>query len=77
MYCIARTDLPGCPQMRQDCHAWDVWLWACVPLQRAGWRPAACVVQGPVGVSNKHVETAIDEASGKLTMLYQVKDPLH
>ena len=39
----------------------------------AGARPAACVVQGPVGVSNKHVETAIDEASGKLTMLYQVK----
>ena len=34
-------------------------------------------MQGPVGVSNKHVETAIDEASGKLTMLYQVKDPLH
>ena len=29
--------------------------------------------QGPVGVSNKHVETAIDEGSGKLTMLYQVK----
>ena len=28
--------------------------------------------QGPVGVSNKHVETAIDEGSGKLTMLYQV-----
>lgn len=28
--------------------------------------------QGPVGVANKHVETAIDEASGKLTMLYQV-----
>jgi len=25
-----------------------------------------------VGVSNKHVETAIDEGSGKLTMLYQV-----
>ena len=39
----------------------------------AGVRPAACVAQGPVGVSNKHVETAIDEASGKLTMLYQVK----
>ena len=32
----------------------------------------ACLVQGPVGVSNKHVETAIDEGSGKLTMLYQV-----
>lgn len=29
-------------------------------------------IQGPVGVSNKHVETAIDEGSGKLTMLYQV-----
>ena len=29
-------------------------------------------MQGPVGVSNKHVETAIDEGSGKLTMLYQV-----
>lgn len=29
-------------------------------------------MQGPVGVANKHVETAIDEASGKLTMLYQV-----
>ena len=25
-----------------------------------------------MGVSNKHVETAIDEGSGKLTMLYQV-----
>lgn len=25
-----------------------------------------------MGVSNKHVQTAIDEASGKLTMLYQV-----
>ena len=43
------------------------------PLQRAWVRSAACVAQGPVGVSNKHVETAIDEASGKLTMLYQVK----
>ena len=32
----------------------------------------AALVQGPVGVSNKHVQTAIDEASGKLTMLYQV-----
>lgn len=29
-------------------------------------------VQGPVGVANLHVETAIDAASGKLTMLYQV-----
>ena len=46
--------------------------WAGMNLQRAGVRPAAYVVQGPVGVSNKHVETAIDEASGKLTMLYQV-----
>ena len=25
-----------------------------------------------MGVANRHVETAIDEASGKLTMLYQV-----
>jgi hypothetical protein len=33
--------------------------------------------QGPVGVANKHVETAIDEASGKLTMLYQVRRPCH
>lgn len=30
------------------------------------------MVQGPVGVANLHVETAIDAASGKLTMLYQV-----
>ena len=29
-------------------------------------------MQGPVGVANMHVETAIDAASGKLTMLYQV-----
>ena len=29
-------------------------------------------MQGPVGVANLHVETAIDAASGKLTMLYQV-----
>lgn len=29
-------------------------------------------LQGPVGVANLHVETAIDAASGKLTMLYQV-----
>ena len=29
-------------------------------------------LQGPVGVANLHVETAIDEATGKLTMLYQV-----
>ena len=29
-------------------------------------------VQGPVGVANLHVETAIDAASGKLTMLYQI-----
>ncbi len=28
--------------------------------------------QGPVGVANLHVSTAIDEASRKLTMLYQV-----
>lgn len=34
----------------------------------------ACLtpLQGPVGVANLHVETAIDAASGKLTMLYQV-----
>ncbi|KAK9813003.1 hypothetical protein WJX72_007194 [[Myrmecia] bisecta] len=31
-------------------------------------------LKGPVGVANRHVETAIDEASGKLTMLYQVND---
>ena len=29
-------------------------------------------MQGPVGVSNQHVETAIDEATGRLTMLYRV-----
>ena len=29
-------------------------------------------LQGPVGVANLHVEMAIDAASGKLTMLYQV-----
>ena len=28
---------------------------------------------GEVGVSNLHVETAIDQGSGKLTMLYQVR----
>ena len=28
---------------------------------------------GDVGVSNLHVETAIDQGSGKLTMLYQVR----
>lgn len=38
---------------------------------------------GDVGVSNLHVETAIDQGSGKLTMLYQVcsiqcsKVPVH
>ena len=55
-------------------------MFGCGPAclcRELGGGPAACVVQGPVGVSNKHVETAIDEASGKLTMLYQVKDPLH
>jgi DNA mismatch repair protein MSH2 len=31
-------------------------------------------VQGSVGVANRHVSTAIDEASRKLTMLYQVKE---
>lgn len=31
------------------------------------------VWQGPGGVANLHVETAIDEASGKLTMLYQAR----
>ena len=31
-----------------------------------------CWTQGQVGVANRHVETAIDEQSGKLTMLYQV-----
>ena len=29
-------------------------------------------MQGQVGVANRHVKTAIDEQSGKLTMLYQV-----
>ena len=29
-------------------------------------------VQGPVGVANQHVETAIDEATGRLTMLYRL-----
>ena len=32
----------------------------------------ALALQGPVGVANLHVETAIDEATSKLTMLYQV-----
>ncbi|KAK9842053.1 hypothetical protein WJX81_006373 [Elliptochloris bilobata] len=31
-------------------------------------------LQGPGGVANLHVQTAIDEASGKLTMLYQVAE---
>lgn len=30
------------------------------------------VVQGSVGVANCHVSTAIDQASSKLTMLYEV-----
>ena len=30
-------------------------------------------IEGP-GVANRHVETALDPASGKLTMLYQVQD---
>lgn len=30
-------------------------------------------LQGPTGVVNLHVETATDAASGKLTMLYQVR----
>ena len=29
-------------------------------------------MQGPVGVANQHVETAIDEASRRLTMLYRL-----
>jgi hypothetical protein len=36
-----------------------------------------CYQQGPVGVANKHVETAIDDASGKLTMLYQARPFYH
>lgn len=32
----------------------------------------AFLPQGKVGVANRHVQTAIDEGSGKLTMLYQV-----
>eukprot|EP00803_Ostreobium_quekettii_P007490 evm.model.scf_227.6 EVM.evm.TU.scf_227.6 scf_227:67170-78839(-) len=31
-------------------------------------------IQGSVGVKNMHVETTIDEHSGKLTMLYQVSE---
>lgn len=31
-------------------------------------------LQGDVGVKNLHVTTAIDEASGSLTMLYQVRN---
>lgn len=30
-------------------------------------------LSGPVGVKNLHVETCIDDATGKLTMLYQVR----
>lgn len=30
-------------------------------------------IEGPGGVRNRHVETALDRASGKLTMLYQVR----
>ena len=29
-------------------------------------------VQGPEGVSNLHVDTRIDDATGKLTMLYKL-----
>ena len=69
----ARASLPGYPQMMQDCHAWDLWLLSRRVFAKTwGGATAACGLQGPVGVSNKHVETAIDEASGKLTMLYQV-----
>lgn len=35
-------------------------------------KPLSCYLQGQVGVANRHVMTAIDEQSGKLTMLYQV-----
>ncbi len=31
-------------------------------------------LQGPVGVSNRHVATVIDPATGRLTMLYQLRD---
>ena len=34
-------------------------------------------LQGPGGVANLHVQTAIDEASGKLTMLYQARPFRH
>ena len=32
-------------------------------------------LSGPAGVCNQHVQTAIDSATGKLTMLYQVPAP--
>ena len=44
-------------------------------LLTPSWHPSCIIgpaLQGPVGVANLHVETAIDEATGKLTMLYQV-----
>lgn len=41
-------------------------------IQPACFKGCLKYSQGPVGVANLHVETAIDAASGKLTMLYQV-----
>ena len=41
-------------------------------LTASGSAHADVALQGPGGVANFHVETAIDAASGKLTMLYQV-----
>ncbi|CAG9461697.1 unnamed protein product [Pedinophyceae sp. YPF-701] len=31
-------------------------------------------IQGPVGVANRHVATSVDKETGRLTMLYQVRD---
>lgn len=50
-------------------------LLPCSVFRHLLWHPShstAPALQGPVGVANLHVETAIDEATGKLTMLYQV-----
>ena len=55
--------------MKHTCKAYKLFAFTCMWLLS---NVTVVCVQGPVGVANLHVETAIDAASGKLTMLYQV-----
>ena len=73
--CHCHKLVPSRAHLHSSCaYTWPLLCWEVLHIGLQGCKmftPLA-MRQGSVGVANQHVETAIDKASGKLTMLYQV-----